>query len=160
MLTLTTDPERFVPFTIEGLQLALPLEKAQRVIPAVEVTPLPKAPAAVLGVINLGGRVIPVFDLRRRFGLPEKELLPENSMIIASGSRRTVAMVADHVDGVVEAGPGTTAPASEVLAGLAHVKGVLKTEGGMLVIQDIDSFLSLEEEDELSEALSQRHTDG
>ncbi len=160
MLTLTTVPERFVPFSIEGLSLALPLEKAERVIPAVEVTPLPKAPAAVLGVINLGGRVIPVFDLRRRFGLPEKEIIPENRMIIAAGSRRTVAMVADSVDGVVEAGPGMTAPSSEVLSPLPHVKGVLKTEGGLLVIQDIDRFLSLEEESELDSALESGHTDG
>jgi purine-binding chemotaxis protein CheW len=157
---LITIPERFVPFSIEGLCLALPLEKAERVIPAVEVTPLPSAPAAVLGVINLGGRVIPVFDLRRRFNLPEKELLPENKMIIASGSRRTVAIVADDVKGVIEAGPHSTACPGEVLPGIPHIKGVLKTESGMLVIQDIDSFLSIEEENELASALEAGKTDG
>jgi len=152
--------ERFVPFSIDGLCLALPLEKAERVIPAVEVTPLPKAPDAVLGVINLGGRVIPVFDLRKRFGLPEKELLPENRLIIAVGSRRTVAIVADDVKGVIEAGPEGVASSGEVLSGLAHVKGVLKTESGMLVIQDIDSFLSIEEENELASALDAGKNDG
>lgn len=157
---MITTPERFVPFSIEGLNLALPLEKAERVIPAIEVTPLPKAPAAVLGVINLGGRVIPVYDLRRRFNLPEKELLPENRMIIAIGSRRTVAIVADDVKGVIEAGPETKAASGEVLAGLAHIKGVLKTESGMLVIQDLDSFLSIEEEGELASALEAGKTDG
>ena len=152
--------ERFVPFSIDGLCLALPLEKAERVIPAVEVTQLPKAPDAVLGVINLGGRVIPVFDLRKRFGLPEKELLPENRLIIAAGSRRTVAIVADDVKGVIEAGPEWVASSGEVLSGLTHVKGVLKTESGMLVIQDIDSFLSIEEENELASALNAGKNDG
>lgn len=152
--------ERFVPFSIDGLCLALPLEKAERVIPAVEVTQLPKAPDAVLGVINLGGRVIPVFDLRKRFGLPEKELLPENRLIIAAGSRRTVAIVADVVKGVIEAGAELMATSGEVLSGLAHVKGVLKTESGMLVIQDIDSFLSIEEENELASALDAGKNDG
>lgn len=156
---LTIIPEKFVPFSIEGLCLALPLEKVERVIPAVEVTPLPKAPAAVLGVINLGGRVIPVFDLRKRFNLTEKELVPENRIIMASGSKRTVAIVADEVKSVIEAGPETMASSGEVLSGLPHVKGVLKTEGGMLVIQDIDSFLSLEEESELASALEAGKTE-
>lgn len=120
---------------------------------------MPKAPAAVLGVINLGGRVIPVFDLRKRFNLPEKELVPENRIIIASGSKRTVAIVADDVKAVIEAGPEIMAPAGEVLSGLPHVKGVLKTESGMLVIQDIDRFLSLEEESELASALEAGITD-
>ena len=155
-----TLPERIVPFSVEGLRLALPVEKVERVIPAVAVTPLPKAPLAVLGVIDLGGRVIPVFDLRRRFGLPEKGLVPENRMIIARSSKRTVAMVADDVQGVIEAGFEMTAAPGEVLPELSHVTGVVKTAGGLIVIQDIDSFLSLEEEEELSVALEAKRTDG
>lgn len=151
---------RFVPFTVEGLTLALPVEKVDRVIPAVEVTGLPSAPGAVLGVINIGGLVIPVFDLRRRFNLPEKKVLPEQKMIIAASSSRTVAMVADEVKGVIEAGPEELAPSYEVLPRMAHVKGVLKTVKGMVVIQDIDSFLSIEEEDELDRALTAGKKDG
>lgn len=154
-----TLPERIVPFSVEGLRLALPLERVERVIMAVAVTPLPKAPKAVLGVIDLGGRVIPVFDLRGRFGLPEKALVPDDRMIIAGASRRTVAMVADEVSGVVEAGPGALTASGEVIPGLAHVKGVVKTSGGMIIIQDIDSFLSLEEEEGLSAALEAKRTD-
>jgi len=153
-------PDRIVPFSVEGFSLALALEKVERVIPAVAVTPLPGAPPAVSGVIDLGGRVIPVFDLRRRFSLPEKELLPENRMIIASTSKRTVAMVVDEAGGVIETGPGMTAYSGEVLPDLAHVAGVVKTPGGMMVIQDIDSFLSLEEEKELSGALEAMRDDG
>ena len=155
-----TLPERIVPFSVEGLRLALPVEKVERVIPACAVTLLPKAPMAVLGVIDLGGQVIPVFDLRQRFGLPQKGLLPENRMIIARSSKRTVAMVADDVQGVIEAGPEMTAASGEVLPELAHVKGVVKTAKGMVVIQDIDSFLSLEEEEELSMAIEAQRTDG
>jgi len=153
-------PDRIVPFSVEGLSLALALEKVERVIPAVAVTPLPGAPPAVSGVIDLGGRVVPVFDLRRRFGLPEKELLPENRMIIAASSKRTVAMVVDDAGGVIETGPGMAAPSAEVLPALAHVAGVVKTPGGMMVIQDIDSFLSLEEEKELAGALKAMRDDG
>lgn len=152
--------DMYVPFTIDGLRMALPLDKVERVVPAVEVTPLPSAPGAVLGVINLRGLVIPVFDLRRRFNLPEKEVLPENKMIISHASRRTVAIVADEVAGVIEAGPQEFAESREVLPEIAHVKGVLKTGKGMMIIQDIDRFLSIEEAGELASALEAGDNDG
>ncbi|MCC6502992.1 MAG: purine-binding chemotaxis protein CheW [Deltaproteobacteria bacterium] len=155
-----TFPERIVPFSVEGLRLALPLEKVERVIPACAVTPLPEAPAAVLGVIDLGGQVIPVFDLRRRFGLPEKELVPEDRMLIARSSKRTVAMVADEAGSVIEAGPATIAAPGEVLPNMPHVRGVVKTAKGMIIIQDIDSFLSIEEEEVLESALKAKRKDG
>lgn len=139
---------------VEGLSLALPIDKVERVIPAVDVTGLPGAPEAVLGVINISGEVIPVFDLRRRFNLPEKEILPENKMIIAAASKRTVAMVADDVRAVISAGPDLVADSGQVLPRMSHIKGVLKTGEGMLIIQDIDSFLSIEEQEALSCALA------
>lgn len=134
--------------------MALPIDKVERVIPAIEVTGLPEAPEAVLGVININGEVIPVFDLRRRFNLPEKEIIPENKMIIAAASRRTVAMVADDVRAVISAGPDLVADPDQVLPRMSHVKGVLKTGEGMLIIQDIDGFLSIEEQEALTLALA------
>lgn len=151
--TLIPIADRYVPFTIEGLRMALPLENVERVVPAVEVTALPHAPGAVLGVINIRGLVIPVFDLRRRFNLPEKEVSPENKIIISNASKRTVAIVADDVAGVIEARQEDLAEPHEVLPELDHVKGVLKTGGGLIIIQDIDRFLSIEETEELDSAL-------
>lgn len=158
--TLIPIADRYVPFTVDGLRMALPLDKVERVVPAVEVTGLPHAPGAVLGVINIRGLVIPVFDLRRRFNLPEKEILPENKMIISTAARRTVAIVADDVTGVIETGPDEVAEPREVLPHLPHVKGVLKTGSGMLIIQDIDRFLSIIESDELESALKPGEDDG
>src|SRR5262245_21471826 len=60
-------------FRLAEQHYALPLLTVERVLPMVAVSPLPQAPSLTLGVINLHGLVVPVLDLRRRFGLPAHE---------------------------------------------------------------------------------------
>ena len=81
------DTSHYVVFTLDGLFYAVSLSAVSRVIRAVEITPLPKAPPIVLGVINLGGRIIPVVNIRKRFLLPERELELTDQLIVACASR-------------------------------------------------------------------------
>lgn len=62
-----------VGLTLDGQRYALSLAQVERVIRAVEITPLPQAPEIITGVINVRGRVIPVVDIRKRFRLPVRE---------------------------------------------------------------------------------------
>src|SRR5712675_257312 len=64
---------QLVVFALDAQHYALPLTGVQRVVRMVEVTPLPKAPEIVLGVIDVKGHIIPVMSIRNRFGLPEPE---------------------------------------------------------------------------------------
>ncbi len=64
---------QLVTFTLDGQPYALPLASVQQVVRMVEVVPLPKAPEIVLGVINLHGKIVPVLNLRKRFGLQDGE---------------------------------------------------------------------------------------
>jgi len=93
---------KYVVFTLDELRYALPLSYVERVVRAVEVTPLPKVPDVVLGVINLKGNVIPVFNVRKRLRQEEKEIDPADQFIISQTSKRKVALVADSVTGVLE----------------------------------------------------------
>jgi len=77
-----------VVFELAGQKYALQLSAVQLVVRAVEITPLPKAPACVAGIINFQGRVVPVFNLRQRFQLPERELEWRNARL-ARPCRRT-----------------------------------------------------------------------
>jgi purine-binding chemotaxis protein CheW len=68
---------RFFPlvvFTLDARRYAVPLSTVERIIRAVEITPLPQAPEIVLGVINVQGRIIPVVNTRKRFRLPECDI--------------------------------------------------------------------------------------
>jgi len=143
-------------FTLDEQPFALRLSAVERVIHAVEVTPLPTAPALVLGVINVQGQVVPAFDLRRRLRLPERDISPNDQLIIARTKQRTVALVVDTVSGVVDCPGEEIIPAEKIFRNLEYVGGILKLEDGLILIHDLDQFLSLEEEQMLEEAMSQR----
>lgn len=144
---------QFVTFTVAGGRYALSLYAVERVEPVVHITPLPKAPEIVLGIMNLEGRIIPVVDTRRRLGYAGREILLSDKLIVAATSRRPVALLVDRVDGLVKRQRDEITPAQEVLNGIGHVRGVLKLDDGLVLINDLNTFLSLEEEQQLREAL-------
>lgn len=146
-------PLQVVPFSLDDLRYALHLSAVERVIHAVEITPLPKAPKIVLGLVNMRGEIIPVLDIRTRFNLPFREIDPKDHFIIATTSRRKVALSADSVEGVLEISGGEMSAAPDILPSLEYLDGVVKLGDGMLFIHDLERFLSLEEETAMEEAL-------
>ena len=144
---------QLVTFLLGDRRYALHLRAVERVIPSVDITPLPKAPEIVLGLINLRGKIIPVLNVRRRFSLPERQIELQDHFIIASTSRRIVALPVDSTGGVIEVSDQEVTAASEVLSGVEHVDGVVRLTSGMLLIHDLERFLSLEEEATLDGAL-------
>ena len=140
-------------FFLDGYRYALHLPVVERVFPSVEITPLPKGPEIVLGVVNVQGRIIPVVNIRRRFHLPEREVDPGDQLILAHTSRRPVALLADSVGGVVEWTGKDVVSAESLPPGVRYVEGVVKLEEGMVLIHDIDTFLSLDEEESLGGAM-------
>ena len=144
---------KLVTFSLDDRAFALYVSAVQRIIRVVEVTALPKAPEIVVGIINLQGTVIPVFDIRRRFHLPAREMQLSDQLIIASTAKRTVALMVDSVNDVIEIPEEKIIAAEQILPELEYVEGVVKTEGGMVLIHDLERFLSLPEEKALDEAL-------
>lgn len=142
-----------VVFTLDDQRYALHLSAVERTIRMVEITPLPKAPETVLGVINVKGRIVPALDIRRRFGLPERKMGLSDHLIIARTAKRTVALAVDGTDGVIERPARDIIPPGLIVPGLEHVEGVVKLEDGMVFIHDLDGFLSLEEEQALEAAI-------
>ena len=144
---------QLVVFFLDDQRYALHLPAVERVVSAVEITPLPKAPDIVLGVINMQGKVIPVINIRRRFSLPERKIYLSDQFIIANTSRQTVALMVDTVSGVIEPAGEKVIKSEKIIPGLEYVDGVIKLEDGLILIHDLDRFLSLEEEKTLDDAL-------
>lgn len=130
-----------VMFALDDRRFALPLETVDRVIRAVEVTPLPEAPDALLGVINVEGRIIPVVNLRRRCRVTERQIGPGDQFIIAHTSRRSVALPVDSAD-VIPCSPEMVVPVERNVSGPGGVHDVIKREDGLVPIYDLDAFLS------------------
>ena len=144
---------QIVVFRLDEQRYALPLTVVERIVRAVEVTPLPEAPAIVLGAIDVEGSVIPVLNLRRRFLLPEREIDPADQLLIASTARRTVALVIDEAHGVIEYQQSAIINADLIVPGLEQFQGVVKLDDGLVLIHDLEKFLSLDEAHMLDAAM-------
>jgi purine-binding chemotaxis protein CheW len=146
--------KQLVVFILDEQRYALHLPVVERAIRIVELSPLPKAPEIVLGVINVQGRIVPVVNIRKRFCLPDRNIRLSDQLLIARASRRTVALAVDAVSGMVERPDREIIAAQEILPGIEYVEGVAKLEDGLILIHNLDAFLSLEEEQTLSAALT------
>lgn len=144
---------QLVVFALDDRRYAMRLSAVDRAVRMVDVTPLLKAPDIVLGVINVQGRVIPVVNTRHRFRLPQRDFLLTDHIIVARTDRRPIALVVDAVAGVVECSDQEMAAAESILPEIEYVEGVVKLQDGLILLHDLDRFLSLEEEESLGRAL-------
>jgi purine-binding chemotaxis protein CheW len=151
--TLESRVFQLVVFDLAGQRYALRLTVVERVLPMVAVSPLPKAPAIAFGVINIHGAVVPVVDIRRRLGFPARDYDLTTHLLVARTSRRRLAVPVDQVLGVSEITAEAVTPPDAVLPGMAHVAGIVTLPDGLLFIHDLDTFLSLDEEEQLTQAM-------
>ena len=117
--------------------------QVERIVHVVEITPLPKAPEVVIGVVNVQGRIIPVVDIRKRFRLPKREMNLNDKIILSQTSKRSVGIMVDSVVNVIEYAKQEVIIPEKILSGIGYVEGVVKLEDGLTLIHNIDSFLSL-----------------
>lgn len=144
----------FVEFVLDHETYAVRLSVVQRVTHAVAVTHLPKAPTIVLGIINVRGAILPVIDIRKRFKLPEKALELRAHMIIANTSNRVVVLPVDSTLGVAQYPEDSIVSPDQIVPQIQYVQGVAKLHNGLVVIHDLDTFLSLDEQKALDDALT------
>jgi purine-binding chemotaxis protein CheW len=146
---------RWVVFGLDAGRYALPLAVVGRIVRAVHVTPLPMAPPVVLGAIDVEGHVLPVFNLRHKFRLPERTIDPADQFLIAHTAQRTVVLVIDAAHGVLERPAAAVIDAAHIAPTLGHVLGVIPLEDGLVLIHDLEVFLSPDEARALDEAMNQ-----
>jgi purine-binding chemotaxis protein CheW len=144
---------RIVLFSLDEPRYALLLSTIERVVRAVEITPLPNAPAIIQGAINVQGRIIPVVNIRERLKLPAREMSCNDHFIIARTQRRSVALVTDYVADIREIADGETGSTGQSLPFIEYLHGVAKIEDNLILIYDLDTFLSLDEEQMLDKAI-------
>jgi purine-binding chemotaxis protein CheW len=144
---------QYLVFTLDDQSYALHLPSVDRIARMTQITPFPNAPRVVLGVVNIHGRIVPVIDFRQRFNLPKREIVLEDRLIFAHAGLRRLALIADAVTEVIECPEHSLALTDHILPGLKYLEGILKFKDGLVLIHDLDKFLSLEEEKALDIAL-------
>lgn len=153
MTSAANRSDHHVVFELESTRYALPLDGLIEVSWRVHVTPLPAAPAIVLGLIVHRGVGIPAIDLRSRLGLSARPATLGDQMLVVRTARRVVALVVDGVASVAAIDPQSV---RSPLVTDRHVRGVVVVDGSLVLIEDLEALLSLEEEHALDAALAQR----
>jgi purine-binding chemotaxis protein CheW len=149
-----TTPQLLI-FTLDEERYALRLAAVERVVRAAAITPLPKAPEIVLGVLDFQGQVIPVINLRQRFRLPERALRTSDQFVIARAGVVTVALAVDGVESVLEEHAREIIEPDDILTGTGFLEGVTRNGDGLVLIHDLATLLFPEEERLLAQALKQ-----
>jgi purine-binding chemotaxis protein CheW len=145
-----------VVFALGDARFALASEDVQEIAAAVAIAPLPNAPAIVEGVINVRGAIVPVLDLRRRFGLDGRALTPDQHLLVARAGTRQVALRVDRVCDVIAVSEGDLGPLRPPIPGTDHLAGIARLADGLVVVADLALFLALGEAERLDSALTQR----
>ncbi len=139
------DLSKFVIFSIDEQRLALSLSTVERILRVVHVTPLPEAPEIITGVINVQGRIIPVVNIRRLFGLPERDIYLSDQLLIAHTPKNTLALLVETVGGVVNYPENEVVKIEDILPGSEYLKGMIRLGGDIVHILDLDAIFSFGE---------------
>ena len=138
---------QFISFSVGEEEYGLELLRVKEVIRIREITWLPKAPSFVKGIINLRGDVIPIIDLRDKFGLEPKEATSTTRVIVVEVEGRLMGMVVDSASQVVRIPADQIDPPPPVLGGFSQefITGVGKLEDKLIILLNADAVLTVEE---------------
>lgn len=133
---------QLVTFKLGGEEYGIDILRVQEINRMTEITAMPKAPFSVEGVINLRGKMIPVINLRKRFGLAMKEF-DSQSRIIVIDAGSTVGLIVDSVSEVLRISSDTIEPPPLVTTGTGseYIMGIRKLEDRLIIVLDIEKLL-------------------
>ncbi len=150
--TQTEELLQLVSFSIGQEEFGLDIQRIQEINRMVEITRVPNSPDFVSGVINLRGKVIPVVDLRKRFGFPGKESDKNTRIIVVELGGSVVGFIVDAVREVIRIPKSVTEPPPPIIAGIGseYVTAVGKLEDRLLILLDLERILQAKEKEQLA----------
>jgi purine-binding chemotaxis protein CheW len=143
-----TQTAQYLTFRLGEEVFALDIAQVREVLDFTAITRVPRMPAFMRGVINLRGSVVPVVDLRLKFGLSETERTVNTCIIIAELSleqeRTVIGALADSVQEVIDLEPGHIEPAPRIGTSLdaAFIRGMGRRDERFVIILDVDKVFS------------------
>lgn len=135
---------RYVCFTVGNGRYGLPIEQVVQIIRHENITEVPTAPPYVEGVLNLRGEVIPVINIRERFGLPRTDKDLKNRVIVIGDGQRSYGLLVDGVREITELEEDSIEANATSVFGMRadFVVGIAKAQDDLLVILDIFKILN------------------
>lgn len=142
---------QLVSFNIGEEEFGVDILKVQEINRMVEVTRVPNTPEYIDGVINLRGKVIPIIDLRRRFGMDRKDKDKNTRIVVVELNGKVLGFVVDAVSEVLRIQKSVTEPPPPIIAGIKaeYITAIGKLENRLLILLDLERVLTTEEHEEL-----------
>lgn len=140
---------QLVTFRLADETYGIEITKVREIILISEITQIPQAAHYVKGLINLRNTVIPVIDLRAKFGLAESALTDESRIMVINVSNNTIGIIVDEVKEVLRIRRDQIAPPPPTVASLGreYLQGLVKLDDQLLILLDIERLLGAEQID-------------
>ncbi|MBP2639211.1 MAG: cheW 2 [Firmicutes bacterium] len=143
----TNEELQLVIFRLANEEYGLPIAKVHEINRLSPITKLPQTPSFMEGVTNLRGKIIPVFDLRKRFQLPVIENSDDTRIIIVAVKDQVVGIIVDAVNEVIKLPASAVEPPPPVFVlDTQYIHGVGKMDDRLLILLDMDKILNTQEE--------------
>lgn len=147
---------QLLTFCLDDQEYALHIANVVQVVRMVAITRAPRSPSVVEGMINVRGKVIPVVNLRQRFGLPARPYGLNNHLLIAKTDGRVMALIVDLVNKVRSVPASSLDFSSDIGAQMTeYLSAVGKLGDGLLLILDLDKILTFEEGQRVGNVLAE-----
>lgn len=136
---------QMVTFRLDGDLYGIDVSNVQEVLRAQRITPVPLAPVAVAGLINLRGQVVTAIDLRGRLGRPPSPEGVDSVAVVVRLNGETVGLLVDSINDVTTVRPGDFEPPPETLEGDVRslIRGAYKLERELLLALDVRKVVDL-----------------
>ncbi len=143
----TAQAGQYLTFFLNAQSYGVPIGAVREINRVTDITPVPQTPAFVSGVMNLRGKVIPVINLRLKFGLEKAPFTKHTCIIVIEGEMGQIGMIVDSVSGVIDLNESQIEPPPAMgdENRLAYVLGMGKIENTVIILVDIIRALGKEE---------------
>ena len=150
--TVARGEEQVVVLELAGEAYGVEISRVQEIIRMQPITRIPNGPAFIEGVTNLRGRVIPVLDLRKRFGLAQSAPTRRSRIVVGELGAHTVGLMVDGVSEVLRVSDEAVEPPSTLVttSDSAFLRGVAKLGERLILLLDLSRILSRDEQDDLA----------
>jgi purine-binding chemotaxis protein CheW len=138
---------QLVSFMVGTEEFAIPILAVQEINRMLQITRVPGSPTFVEGVINLRGKIIPVMNLRKRFGLADAEKSNDERIIVVEVDSRVIGFTVDQVNEVLRIPANIVEPPPQMVCGIDsdYVQGVGKLNDRLLILLSLERLFSAEE---------------
>jgi purine-binding chemotaxis protein CheW len=136
--------EQLVVFNLGSESFGIDISRVEEIIRWQRITAVPKAPYAVEGIIDLRGRIVPVVDLRRCFGLAVAEQARETRIVVVGIGGATVGLIVDGVSEVMHVSGSAIEPPSPVITTVnsAFMRGIVRLESRLIILLDLEKVMA------------------